>query len=113
MAHVVFPGRGAPERFRQILFWLFSDLHVEKKKELRFTLYNVRLITYIIVNRRTAPIKTVHHRQETPPWKPKIRDWKSVYLSNRARRSMTSSLRWTPTSGQPAPMWYGHLFPRE
>ncbi|EAR6896394.1 hypothetical protein CSN29_21690 [Salmonella enterica subsp. diarizonae] len=26
VAHVVFPGGSAPERFRQILFYLFSDL---------------------------------------------------------------------------------------
>ncbi|EAZ0131236.1 hypothetical protein DYN38_22225 [Salmonella enterica subsp. enterica serovar Newport] len=32
VAHVVFPGRSAPGRFRQILFLLFPDLSEKKEK---------------------------------------------------------------------------------
>ncbi|ECR8811476.1 hypothetical protein F2E94_21965 [Salmonella enterica] len=31
VAHVVFPGRSAPVRFRQILFLFFSDLSEKKR----------------------------------------------------------------------------------
>ncbi|EAR4894406.1 hypothetical protein GS068_003549 [Salmonella enterica] len=34
VAHIVFPGRSAPGRFRKILFLLFSDL-TEEMKEVR------------------------------------------------------------------------------
>ncbi|EBI2119006.1 hypothetical protein FK145_21265 [Salmonella enterica] len=38
VAHVVFPGRSAPGRFRQILFCLFSDLRRKRRAGRCFSL---------------------------------------------------------------------------
>ncbi|ECK6138071.1 hypothetical protein FR046_17860 [Salmonella enterica] len=38
VAHVVFPGRSAPVRFRKILFWLFSDLSRKRRAGRYFSL---------------------------------------------------------------------------
>ncbi|EAB3126316.1 hypothetical protein GAZ32_11745 [Salmonella enterica] len=38
VAHVVFPGRSAPGRFRKILFYLFSDLSRKRRAGRCFSL---------------------------------------------------------------------------